>query len=94
MKKKIWLGITALVVVMSIGTSVYAAGTDNGQSWFEKMLPFARQMHPNLSDDGIKDMVNNCQSGHGTATSGMMGKSSGRSGMMGNTSGRGSMMNF
>ncbi|WP_019908846.1 hypothetical protein [Paenibacillus sp. HW567] len=82
MKKKIWLGIAALVLVMGIGTSVYAAGADNGQGWLEKMLPFAKQMHPGLSDDGIKEMVNNCRENQGTGMGGMMGNSSGRSGMM------------
>ncbi|KWX75220.1 FAD/FMN-containing dehydrogenase [Paenibacillus riograndensis] len=82
--KKIWLGIIALVLVMGIGTSVYAAEADNGQSWFENMLPFAKKMHPDLTDSQIKDMVNNCHSKQGT----------GKGGMMDSTSGRGSMMNF
>ncbi|OKP92988.1 FAD/FMN-containing dehydrogenase [Paenibacillus sp. P32E] len=80
--KKIWLGIIALVLVMGIGTSVYAASNDDGQSWFENMLPFAKQMHPDLTDSQVKDMVNHCRSGQGTNTSGMMDRTSGRGGMM------------
>ncbi|WP_379159564.1 FAD/FMN-containing dehydrogenase [Paenibacillus sp. sgz5001063] len=80
--KKIGLGIIALVLLMGIGTSVYAAGTDNGQSWIENMLPFAKQMHPDLTDGQVKAMVNNCRNGQGTHTGGMMNNASGRGGMM------------
>ncbi|WP_040948998.1 hypothetical protein [Gorillibacterium massiliense] len=66
MKKKLWIGITALVLVMGIGTSaVFAAATDtdpnNAKGFFEQMLPFARQMHPNLTDKQIQNMYNRCQ---------------------------------
>lgn len=70
--KIFWLGIIALVLVMGIGTSVYAAGNEDGQGWFENMLPYAKQMHPDLTDSQVKDMVNHCRSKQGTNTSGMM----------------------
>ncbi|KGE18393.1 hypothetical protein [Paenibacillus wynnii] len=82
--KKLWLGIAALVLVMGIGTSVYAAGADKDESFFEKMLPFAKQMHPDLTDTQIKDMVNDCHSG----------KNKGMSEMMNNSKNRSNMMNF
>lgn len=62
MMKKLWLGLAALVLVMGMGTSVYAASVDKEGSFFEKMLPFAKQMHPDLTDTQIKDMIDNCHS--------------------------------
>jgi len=82
MKKKVWLGVATLVLVMGIGTSVYAASADKDESFFEKMLPFAKQMHPDLSDTQIKDMVDNCQSGKGNGMTQMMNNSKGHSNMM------------
>ncbi|WP_410768889.1 FAD/FMN-containing dehydrogenase [Fontibacillus sp. BL9] len=86
--KKIWIGLTAAVLVMGIGTvGAYAATIDNNgtgksenQNFFERMLPYAKQMHPDLSDEQIKEMYDNCHGGNGTQ--GMMGTSPGRSGMM------------
>ncbi|MNC46193.1 hypothetical protein D3C76_1180790 [compost metagenome] len=88
--KKIWLGLITAVLIMGIGTAgVYASSVDNNKSsdnegFFEQMLPFAKKMHPDLSDQQIKEMFNNCHNGDGT----------GAKGMMGNFSGRNSMMNF
>ncbi|MNC53294.1 hypothetical protein D3C75_1026900 [compost metagenome] len=66
------MGAIALVLIMGVGTAgAYAASVDNNnstssnQSFFERMLPFAKQMHPNLTDQQIKDMYNNCQSSSG-----------------------------
>ncbi|MNN86465.1 hypothetical protein D3C81_2038890 [compost metagenome] len=91
--KKLWLGLTTAVLIMGIGTAgAYAASSvDNNkssdnESFFEQMLPFAKKMHPNLSDQQIKEMYNNCHNGTGTGT--------GTKGMMGNSQGRNSMMNF
>lgn len=58
--KKAWIGILTLVLVMGIGTSVYATSADEGDTLFERMLPFAKQMHPDWTDSQIKDMVDNC----------------------------------
>ncbi|RJG22451.1 FAD/FMN-containing dehydrogenase [Paenibacillus thiaminolyticus] len=86
--KKVWLGITTVVLVMGIGTAgVYAASADNNtgddRSFFEQMLPHAKQMHPELSDQQIEQMYNSCHNGNGTGR-----------GMMNNSQWRGSMMNF
>lgn len=86
--KKVWLGITTVVLVMGIGTAgAYAASADNNtggdRSFFEQMLPHAKQMHPELSDQQIEQMYNNCHNGNGTGR-----------GMMNNSQWRGSMMNF
>ncbi|GAC43320.1 FAD/FMN-containing dehydrogenase [Paenibacillus popilliae ATCC 14706] len=86
--KKLWLGITALVLIMGIGAAgAYAASADNlsdgDRSFFEQMLPFAKQMHPDLSDQQIEQMYNSCHNGNSTGR-----------GMMNNSQWRGSMMNF
>ncbi|MNL80764.1 hypothetical protein D3C87_2076920 [compost metagenome] len=61
---------------MGIGTAgayAAAANNDNNDSgFFEKMLPFAKQMHPNLSEEQIKQMHDNCSTSNGTGMSGMM----------------------
>lgn len=84
--KKLWIGLSALVLVMGIGTAgAYAAAANNdnnGSSFFEKMLPFAKQMHPNLSEEQIKQMYNNCSTSNGTGMSGMMQNSQYSRGMM------------
>ena len=46
---------------MGIGSAVYAASTDNGNGFFEQMLPTMKQMHPDLSDQQLKDMYSTCQ---------------------------------
>lgn len=88
--KKVWLGITTVVLVMGIGTAgAYAASADNNnntggdRSFFEQMLPHAKQMHPELSDQQIEQMYNSCHNGNGRGQ-----------GMMNNAQWRGSMMNF
>lgn len=84
--KKLWIGLSALVLVMGIGTAgAYAATANNdtnGSSFFEKMLPFSKQMHPNLSEDQIKQMHDNCSTSNGTGMSGMMQNSQYSRGMM------------
>ncbi|MBG9791964.1 FAD/FMN-containing dehydrogenase [Paenibacillus dendritiformis] len=86
--KRVWLGISALVLVMGMGAAgAYASSADNNpggnRSGFEQMLPFAKRMHPDLSDQQIEQMYNSCHNGNG------MGR-----GMMSNSQWRGSMMNF
>ncbi|GIP50549.1 hypothetical protein D3C76_145260 [compost metagenome] len=87
--KKLGLGIAAFVLVMGIGAAgVYAAGASNGaendpNGVWDWMLPYAKQMHPNLTDEQIQDRINNCHGQSGTGTSRMM-----------NPNLRGGMMNF
>ncbi|MGG1614513.1 FAD/FMN-containing dehydrogenase [Paenibacillus phoenicis] len=92
--KKLWIGIATMALVMGIGTAgAYAATAENGtedsgkvnnQSTFEQMLPHAKQMHPDLSEEQIREMYNSCHGGNG----------SGAKGMMNNTQMGSNMMNF
>lgn len=90
--KKLWIGIATMALVMGIGTAgAYAATSDNGTedngkakepSTFEQMLPHAKQMHPDLSDEQIRGMYNNCHGGNGSGVSGMMNNTRMGSNMM------------
>ncbi|MDN4067596.1 FAD/FMN-containing dehydrogenase [Paenibacillus vini] len=80
--KKLWIGIATMALVMGIGTAgVYAATVENGtedsgivnnQDTYEQMLPYAKQMHPDLSEDQIRGMYNSCHGGNGSGVKGMM----------------------
>ncbi|MNO06091.1 hypothetical protein D3C81_2277160 [compost metagenome] len=54
MSKKIWMGLSIIILAMGIGTAVYAAGDETSQ--LKNMLPFMKEMHPNLSEDQLLDM--------------------------------------
>lgn len=79
--KKLWIAIATMVLLMGIGTvGAYAATAGNGNddsgnaqktSVFEQMLPYAKQMHPDLSDEQIREMYKSCHDGSNTGT-GMM----------------------
>ncbi|MDT3425773.1 hypothetical protein J2Z22_001292 [Paenibacillus forsythiae] len=77
MRKKLWIGIGAIVLTLGIGTAVYAA--DTGSKTFEQMLPFMKKMHPNLTEQQLNDMHKSCEEHSGSM--GTMMKSGG-SGMM------------
>lgn len=64
MKKKIWLGLIALIMVLAIGTTAFAL-ENNGT--FEQMQPQMKQMHPDFSDEQIQDMYQNCHSDDSSA---------------------------
>lgn len=91
--KRLWIGIATIAMVLGIGTAgAYTATADNGtddngkvnnESFFEQMLPRAKQMHPDLSEEQIQEMYNNC---HGRGITG--------AGMMNNTQWGNNMMNF
>ncbi|NGM84179.1 FAD/FMN-containing dehydrogenase [Paenibacillus sp. 7124] len=84
--KKLWIGLSALVLVMGLGTAgAYAAtanNDNNNSGFFEKMLPFAKQMHPNLSEKQIEEMYDNCSTSNGVGMSEMMQNSQFSKGMM------------
>ncbi len=63
MKRKIWLGLIALVLALAIGTTAFAL-ENNGT--FEQMQPQMKQMHPDLTDEQILDMYQNCHSEDGS----------------------------
>jgi hypothetical protein len=108
--KKIMTGLMAFILVMGIGAvGVYAAapekddntnstsnGTNNGRGTFEEMLPYAKEMHPDLTEQEIKDMYNNCHANNGRGNNNGKGNANGMGNrsMMNNYESRESMMNF
>lgn len=82
--KKWLMGLASLILVMGIGTSVYAATAADSSGSIDRMLPFMKQMHPNWTDHQLQDMANTCHSGN----------SRGMQSMMGNSDFHRSMMNF
>ncbi|MDP5275787.1 CUE domain-containing protein [Chengkuizengella axinellae] len=61
--KKRWILILAVIMVFSIGTTIYANGTDqeeNSITNFDEVLSFFKQMHPDWSDEQLEDMYNDC----------------------------------
>lgn len=70
MKTKVLAGIGAVIISVGIGTAVYAQA---GPGTFREMLPFMREMHPNLGDSDLEQMYNSChQGGRGFDSPGMM----------------------
>lgn len=67
--KKLWIVLGAALMVLALGTGVYAAA-DEGAG-FKEMLPFMKQMHPDVSDQQLEEMYNQCH-GNGNGMSGMM----------------------
>lgn len=68
--------------------SVSTNGTQkqNDQSTFEQMLPFMKKMHPNLSNEQLKDLYEKMMGPNGACSKGMMGTTNGNgNGMMGTT---------
>lgn len=59
--KKMILGLAALVTILGVGTAAYAQS--DGKVNFGQMLPFMKQMHPDLSTEQLQDMYQSC---HGT----------------------------
>ncbi|WP_078593135.1 hypothetical protein [Evansella clarkii] len=56
--KKLLAGLLSLTLVAGIGTTV-AAHSDNFSS-FQEMLPFMQNMHPDMSEEELETMYNNC----------------------------------
>ncbi|CAH0117948.1 MULTISPECIES: FAD/FMN-containing dehydrogenase [unclassified Paenibacillus] len=83
--KKLGIGLGALLLVMGIGSvGAYAASINNGNNsgFFENMLPFAKQIHPDLSNEQIEQMYNYCNNSNGAGMSGIKRNSQFRAGMM------------
>ncbi len=57
--KKRWIFLTVLVLLLGLGSGVYAATTDN-PSFYERMFPFMKQMHPDFTDEQLQDMYKDC----------------------------------
>ncbi|CAM4372617.1 FAD/FMN-containing dehydrogenase [Paenibacillus typhae] len=84
--KKLWIGLSALVLVMGIGAAGAYASTVNNEGsnsgFFKEMLPFAKQMHPSLSDEQLKKMVDHCSDSNRSGMSEKMQDSPFGKGMM------------
>jgi hypothetical protein len=86
--KKVWIVLATVAMVLALGTAVYAATDED--SGFKQMLPQMKQMHPNVSEQQLQEMYNNCKR-NGNGMSGMMnGKADDMKGNMMN----GSMQNM
>ena len=71
MKSKVIAIVAVTVLTLGIGTAAYAA--EVGPSSFRDMLPFMKEMHPNLNDSQLEQMYNSCHQRQGNAnTQGMM----------------------
>lgn len=82
MSKKVWITLAAVVMTLVIGTAVYAAADESGS--FQSMLPFMKQMHPDLSEQQLQEMHSACH-GDGSAAGGMMNHGAMHQMMMGTT---------
>ena len=86
--KKLMIVSGALVLVLALGTGVFAATSND--AGFKQMLPFMKQMHPNVSEQQLEDMYKSCHR-DGADSSGMMNGNAGgmmngiMSNMMGNS---------
>lgn len=65
MRKNVFIGLTALVLVLGSGGVVYAATSTNMNGASEKMLLMMKQMHSNTTEQHVLDMYNKCQTGSG-----------------------------
>lgn len=63
------LGISA--ALMALGTGVYAAADEH--NGFQEMLSSMKQMHPDLTDQQLEDMYNDCHDNGGGSSSMMKG---------------------
>jgi hypothetical protein len=65
--KKIVLSVLGSMLIFGIGTVVMAAGNDavkeNGS--FDKMKPFMEEMHPDFSNEELKEMYDSCHGDNG-----------------------------
>ena len=81
--KKLFIGLLALILVLGIGTAVYASTSGNiNNGTFEQMLPTMKQMHPDLTDQQRQDMFITCQTNSGTGMQQMMNHSQHHGSMM------------
>lgn len=63
MKKKLISLVTVSLLALGIGSAVYAHGSDAGWS-FKEMLPYMKEMHPNMDEQEMKEMYQKC---HGSS---------------------------
>jgi hypothetical protein len=80
------IGAVTMGLLLAGGIGAAWAADNNpgaGSSWsFEKMLPFMKQMHPNMNDSELKQMYNICNANGGPAKMGQMMKNGTTGNMM------------
>lgn len=67
--KKLLVILGIAVAVSAAGTAVYAAEGVDGKYTFQDMLPFMKEMHPNITESQLQDMHNVCHGGGGKGPS-------------------------
>lgn len=63
--KKIAIGILSAAFIFGAGTYAFAQDTDDGLLNFKQMKPYMEKMHPNFSDEELKDMYKACHGDDG-----------------------------
>ncbi|SFA60118.1 hypothetical protein SAMN05216169_11033 [Anoxybacillus pushchinoensis] len=58
--KKFISGLLVLVSAFVLATAVFAASKNDNKDWKE-MLPMMKQMHPNLSEEQLQKMYEQCR---------------------------------
>lgn len=74
--KKLTAGLLAAGLVLGAGTAVFAAdnqgmvqGQGQGIVNFGQVLPYMKQVHPNLTEQQLQDLYNACHGTGGAAPS-------------------------
>lgn len=66
--KKVIAVLLIAAGLLGVGGLAFAQGENGSGPWnlnFEQMLPFMKQMHPQWSEDQLKDMYNSCHGPNG-----------------------------
>jgi hypothetical protein len=63
--KKWAISIFTAALVIGTGTAVFAQGDGEGFLHFEKMKPFMEKVHPDFSEQQLKDMFDSCHGENG-----------------------------
>lgn len=58
--KKLISGLFVLVSVFVLATAVFAVNKNDNKDWKE-ILPMMKQMHPNLSEEQLQKMYEQCR---------------------------------
>jgi hypothetical protein len=58
--KKLAVGILSATIILGAGTYAFAQGNGDGILNFEQMKPYMEKMHPNFSENELKDMYETC----------------------------------
>lgn len=67
-------GLLDFILSIGIGTTALAHNSNNSENnsaMFDRALPFIKEMHPNLTEQEIKNMYDLCLSDHGQALNNM-----------------------